>query len=125
MIMAEYVLTPTEADLAIAEMERRKREEWERKHPVQAYIKRRKQKRAYEKSCKRYEFLHSHNKPNIEGYFLISVQRGDSLVSISKKYYGCMSKHLLISEDNCNINGTEIRVGDELYIRRSEAISEI
>lgn len=61
--MFNFGLSPTEAELALMEFERRKREEWEKKHPVQAYIERRKAKKAYEKMCKRREFLHSHNKP--------------------------------------------------------------
>lgn len=51
--MFNFGLSPTEAELALMEFERRKREEWEKKHPVQAYIERRKAKKAYEKMCKR------------------------------------------------------------------------
>lgn len=86
--MFNFGLSPTEAELALMEFERRKREEWEKKHPVQAYIERRKAKKAYEKMCKRREFLHSHNKPYRKGYFIVKVQRGDSFASLAKKYYG-------------------------------------
>lgn len=120
--MFNFGLSPTEAELALMEFERRKREEWEKKHPVQAYIERRKAKKAYEKMCKRREFLYSYNKPYRKGYFIVKVQRGDSFVSLAKKYYGNIAKHTLISKDNCNARSTEIYVGDELYFRKSEAV---
>jgi len=117
-----FGLSPTEAELALMEFERRKREEWEKKHPVQAYIERRKAKKAYEKMCKRREFLHSHNKPYRKGYFIVKVQRGDSFVSLAKKYYGNFAKYTLISKDNCNARSSEIYIGDELYFRKSEVV---
>lgn len=120
--MFNFGLSPTEAELALMEFERRKREEWEKKHPVQAYIERRKAKKAYEKMCKRREFLHSHNKPYRKGYFIVKVQRGDSFASLAKKYYGNIAKYTLISKDNCNARSTEIYVGDELYFRKSEVV---
>lgn len=108
--MFNFGLSPTEAELALMEFERRKREEWEKKHPVQAYIERRKAKKAYEKMCKRREFLHSHNKPYRKGYFIVKVQRGDSFVSLAKKYYGNFAKYTLISKDNCNARSSEIYI---------------
>lgn len=120
--MFNFGLSPTEAELALMEFERRKREEWEKKHPVQAYIERRKAKKAYEKMCKRREFLHSRNKPYRKGYFIVKVQRGDSFVSLAKKCYGNFAKHTLISKDNCNARSSEIYVGDELYFRKSEVV---
>lgn len=120
--MFNFGLSPTEAELALMEFERRKREEWEKKHPVQAYIERRKAKKAYEKMCKRREFLHSHNKPYRKGYFIVKVQRGDSFVSLAKKYYGNFAKYTLISKDNCNARSSEIYIGDELYFRKSEVV---
>ena len=120
--MFNFGLSPTEAELALMEFERRKREECEKKHPVQAYIERRKAKKAYEKMCKRREFLHSHNKPYRKGYFIVKVQRGDSFVSLAKKYYGNFAKYTLISKDNCNARSSEIYIGDELYFRKSEVV---
>ena len=103
--MFNFGLSPTEAELALMEFERRKREEWEKKHPVQAYIERRKAKKAYRK-----------------GYFIVKVQRGDSFVSLAKKYYGNFAKYTLISKDNCNARSSEIYIGDELYFRKSEVV---
>lgn len=102
--MFNFGLSPTEAELALMEFERRKA------------------KKAYEKMCKRREFLHSHNKPYRKGYFIVKVQRGDSFVSLAKKYYGNLAKHTLISKDNCNARSSEIYVGDELYFRKSEVV---
>ena len=59
--MFNFGLSPTEAELALMEFERRKREEWEKKHPVQAYIERRKAKKACYESVKThasYTFFH-------------------------------------------------------------------